>query len=90
VVDVVRVAKFLTAISTWFWDGVDVRRANTDGQTSAVLRRDSTVQAVLTVRMCGMRTLNANFWQSQHGVLTGRPETLTTDFFVNRLDMGME
>jgi catalase-peroxidase len=67
-----------------------VRRANTDGQTSAVLRRDSTVQAVLTVRICGMRALNANFGQSQHGVLTGRPETLTSDLFVNLLDMGTE
>ena len=28
-----------------------------------------------------------NFGQSQHGVFTGRPETLTNDFFVNLLDM---
>jgi catalase-peroxidase len=31
--------------------------------------------------------LNANFGQSQHGVFTKRPETLTNDFFVNLLDM---
>jgi RNA polymerase sigma-70 factor (TIGR02957 family) len=49
VVGVLRVAKFLNAISRWFWDGVDVQWANTNGQTSAVLRRDGTVQAVLTV-----------------------------------------
>jgi len=34
-----------------------------------------------------MRALNANFGQSQHGVFTKRPETLTNDFFVNLLDM---
>ena len=49
VVGVLRVAKFLNAISTWFWDGVDVQWANTNGQTSAVLRRDEAVHAVLTV-----------------------------------------
>ena len=38
----------------------------------------------------GMRALNANFGRSPHGVLTGRPETLTNDFFVNLLDMGTE
>jgi RNA polymerase sigma-70 factor (ECF subfamily) len=49
VAGVPRVAKFLNTVSTWFWDGVDVRWANTNGQTSAVLRRDGTVRAVLTV-----------------------------------------
>jgi catalase-peroxidase len=34
-----------------------------------------------------MRVLNANVGQSQHGVFTKRPEALTTDFFVNLLDM---
>ena len=42
----------------------------------------------LTVLVGGMRALNANVGQSQHGVLTKRPGTLTTDFFVNLLDMG--
>jgi RNA polymerase sigma-70 factor (TIGR02957 family) len=49
VVGVVRVAKFLNAISTWFWDDMDVRWASTNGQTSAVLLRNGTVYAVLTV-----------------------------------------
>jgi catalase-peroxidase len=40
-----------------------------------------------TVLVGGMRALNANFGQSQHGVFTKRPETLTNDFFVNLLDM---
>jgi catalase-peroxidase len=42
----------------------------------------------MTVLVGGMRVLNANYGQSQHGVLTERPETLTNDFFVNLLDMG--
>jgi catalase-peroxidase len=36
-----------------------------------------------------MRALNANFAGSAHGVFTKRPGQLTTDFFVNLLDMGM-
>ncbi len=41
-----------------------------------------------TVLIGGMRALNANFGQSDHGVLTKRPETLTNDFFVNLLRHG--
>jgi catalase-peroxidase len=41
----------------------------------------------MTVLLGGMRVLNANFEQSPLGVLTTRPESLTTDFFVNLLDM---
>ncbi len=41
----------------------------------------------MTVLVGGLRSLNANFGQSQHGVFTQRPETLTNDFFVNLLDM---
>jgi catalase-peroxidase len=41
----------------------------------------------MTVLIGGLRVLNANFGQSQHGVLTERPEMLTNDFFVNLLDM---
>jgi catalase-peroxidase len=41
----------------------------------------------MTVLVGGMRVLNANFGQSQHGLFTKRPETLTNDFFVNLLDM---
>jgi catalase-peroxidase len=44
----------------------------------------------MTVLVGGMRVLNANFGQSQHGVFTKRPETLTNDFFVNLLDMSIE
>jgi catalase-peroxidase len=42
----------------------------------------------MTVLIGGMRVLNANYGQSQHGVFTRRPETLSNDFFVNLLDMG--
>ena len=41
----------------------------------------------MTVLFGGMRVLNANFGQSNHGVFTERPEMLTNDFFVNLLDM---
>jgi catalase-peroxidase len=44
----------------------------------------------MTVLIGGMRALNANSGQSQHGVFTDRPETLTNDFFVNLLDMATE
>ncbi len=44
----------------------------------------------MTVLVGGMRVLNTNFGQTQHGVFTKRPETLTNDFFVNLLDMGTE
>ena len=42
----------------------------------------------MTVLVGGMRVLNANVGQSQHGVFTKQPEALTNDFFVNLLDMG--
>ncbi|HWI61317.1 MAG TPA: catalase/peroxidase HPI [Symbiobacteriaceae bacterium] len=41
----------------------------------------------MTVLVGGMRALNANVGQSQLGVFTDRPGTLTNDFFVNLLDM---
>ncbi len=41
----------------------------------------------MTVLIGGLRVLNSNFGQSQHGVFTKHPGTLTNDFFVNLLDM---
>jgi len=41
----------------------------------------------MTALVGGLRVLNANTAQSQAGVLTKTPETLTNDFFVNLLDM---
>ena len=42
----------------------------------------------MTVLVGGMRVLNANVGQSEHGVLTDRAGTLSNDFFTNLLDMG--
>jgi len=44
----------------------------------------------MTVLVGGLRVLGANHGKSGHGVFTKRPETLTSDFFVNLLDMGTE
>ncbi|MFN8515813.1 MAG: catalase/peroxidase HPI [Chloroflexia bacterium] len=44
----------------------------------------------MTVLVGGLRALGANYGQSQHGVFTDRPGTLTNDFFVNLLAMGTE
>ncbi|MFN0187605.1 MAG: catalase/peroxidase HPI [Bacteroidia bacterium] len=41
----------------------------------------------MTVLLGGMRVLNTNFDQSEHGVFTHNPETLTNDFFLNLLDL---
>ncbi len=41
----------------------------------------------MTVLVGGLRALNANVGQAQHGVFTKRPGTLSNDFFVNLLDM---
>jgi len=42
----------------------------------------------MTVLVGGLRTLKVG--NPKHGVLTAKPETLTNDFFVNLLDMGVE
>lgn len=44
----------------------------------------------MTVLVGGMRVLKANSGQSDHGLFTDRPESLTNDFFVNLLDMSTE
>ncbi|AKB27634.1 Catalase [Methanosarcina siciliae T4/M] len=44
----------------------------------------------MTVLVGGMRVLNTNFGQTQHGVFTQKPEALTNDFFVNLLDIETE
>jgi catalase-peroxidase len=41
----------------------------------------------MTVLVGGLRVLGANASKAAHGVFTKRPGTLTTDFFVNLLDM---
>jgi catalase-peroxidase len=44
----------------------------------------------MTVLVGGMRMLGTNVGGAKHGVFTSKPETLSNDFFVNLLDMGME
>ncbi len=44
----------------------------------------------MTALVGGLRVLGANSGGSQHGVLTDKPGVLSTDFFVNLLDMGTE
>jgi len=41
----------------------------------------------MSVLVAGMRAMSANFDGSKVGVLTGRPEALTNDFFINTTDM---
>ncbi len=43
----------------------------------------------MTVLIGGMRVLNSNYDQSKLGVFTSKSETLSNDFFVNLLDMGV-
>jgi catalase-peroxidase len=44
----------------------------------------------MTVLVGGLRVLNANADQTQYGIFTDRPGTLTNDFFVNLLDMSYQ
>jgi len=44
----------------------------------------------MTVLIGGLRALGANHGGSKHGVFTDRTDSLTNDFFVNLLDMGIE
>jgi catalase-peroxidase len=66
-------------------------RAGHEGWTAELLVDKANLLTLtppeMTVLVGGMRTLGANFAQSEFGVFTKRPETLTNDFFVNLLDM---
>ena len=44
----------------------------------------------MTVLIGGMRALNANAGQAEHGVFTDQPGTLSDDFFTNLLDMSTQ
>ncbi len=44
----------------------------------------------MTVLIGGLRVLNANVGQSENGVFTKRPGTLSNDFFLSLLDMSTE
>ena len=44
----------------------------------------------MTALVGGLRVLDANAGQSQHGVFTDRPEALANDFFVTLFDMNTQ
>ena len=76
-------------------DGFRNYLANGDQRTPEELLVDRAHMLTLTapemtVLVGGLRVLNANVRQSELGVFTDRPETLTTDFFVNLLNMNIE
>ena len=76
-------------------DGFRNYLANGDQRTAEELLVDRAHMLTLTapemtVLVGGLRVLNANVGQSELGVFTDRSETLTTDFFVNLLNMNIE
>jgi catalase-peroxidase len=76
-------------------DGFRNYFGSSDGRTTEEMLVDraqllSLTAPEMTVLVGGMRVLNANTGQSKHGVFTERPESLTNDFFVNLLDMGID
>ena len=66
--------------------GNDVRRSPAEMLVDRASNLTLTVPE-MTVLVGGLRVLNANAGQTQYGVFTDRPGTLTNDFFVNLLDM---
>jgi catalase-peroxidase len=73
-------------------DGFRNYLGKTDGRPAEQLLVDRARLLTLTapetaVLVAGLRALNANFEQSQVGVLTQQPEALSNDFFVNLLDL---
>lgn len=73
VVGPVRVAKFLAAIATWFWDGLEIDMAEVNGQTAAVLRRDGAVYGVITVS-ASEAGIDQVLWMVNHEKLTALPQ----------------
>lgn len=53
VVGALRVAKFLKAMSSWFWDGIEVLWVTTNGQASALLRHDGALWGMIMVSVSG-------------------------------------
>ena len=65
-----RVAKFIRAFHTHFWDGVDITAADTNGQPSVLLSKDGTTFAVLTV-VAGARGIDQVLWMMNPQKLAG-------------------
>ena len=73
-------------------DGFRNYVGDTDARSPAELLVDkadllSLTVPEMTVLVGGMRALNANAGEAQHGVFTDKPGTLSNDFFANLLDM---
>jgi hypothetical protein len=58
-------------------------------EATCPFKHQSLTAPEMTVLLGGLRVLDTNVGHSKHGVLTKRPGTLTNDFFVNLLDMGV-
>ncbi len=76
-------------------DGFRNHHGNGNGRSAEELLVDRAQMLTLTapemtVLVGGLRVLNTNVDQSELGVFTKRPETLTNDFFVNLLAMDTE
>ncbi|GBE70662.1 hypothetical protein EKINANG_23120 [Enterobacter sp. KINAN-G] len=76
-------------------DGFRNYRAQVDVSTTESLLIDKAQQLTLTapeltVLIGGLRVLGANFDGSKNGVFTNREGVLSTDFFVNLLDMNTQ
>ena len=56
-----RVAKFIRAFHSHFWDGVNITESNTNGQASVLLSKDGTIFAVLTV-VAGATGIDQVLW----------------------------
>jgi RNA polymerase sigma-70 factor (TIGR02957 family) len=65
-----RVAKFVRAFHTHFWEGVDIADAETNGQPSVVLSRDGTTFAVVTL-VSGARGIDQVLWMMNPRKLAG-------------------
>jgi catalase-peroxidase len=67
-----------------------VRKGDEEQAATALLDRAALLQLTapqMTALVGGMRAIGCNYKGTKHGVFTDRPGALTTDFFVNLLDM---
>lgn len=65
-----RVAKFVRAFHTHFWDGVDITDAETNGQPSVVLSKEGATFAVVTL-VSGARGIDQVLWMMNPQKLAG-------------------
>jgi RNA polymerase sigma-70 factor (TIGR02957 family) len=65
-----RVAKFVRAFHTHFWDGVHIAHAETNGQPSVVLSKDGTTFAVVSL-VSGARGIDQVLWMMNPQKLAG-------------------